>query len=136
MPRRVVPAPAQARRPGARGSYLRECFYPPSCDRAGRWKYARAALDDALDRLLAGKVKNDRGEDFMTALCRDMVNAPLSAIEQLLKACPEPQDGAGAARFNIGNLYLAAVQAAQPSASSASTPQPGDDAKVIDAQEW
>ena len=76
---------------------------------------ARAALDEAWNRLLSGKVKNDRGEDFMAALCREMANAPIAGIERTLKACPEErEDGA---RLNSGQLYLAAVQAAQPKRS-------------------
>src|SRR5262249_7746492 len=86
---------------------------------------ARAALDEAWDRLLSGKGKNDRGEDFMAALCREMANTPIAAIERTLKACPEErEDGA---KLNIGQLYLAAVQAAQPKPAV-----PGDEVRIID----
>src|SRR5262249_1728328 len=81
---------------------------------------ARAALDEAWDRLLSGKV--DRGEDFMAALCGEMANE-IAAIERTLKVCPEErEDGA---KLNIGQLYLAAVQAAQPKPAV-----PGDEARI------
>src|SRR5262249_51796942 len=86
---------------------------------------ARAALDEAWDRLLLGQVKNDAGEDFMAALCRERANAPIAAIERTLKACPEERDDS--AKLNIGSLYLAAVQAAQPRPAA-----PGDEARIID----
>src|SRR5262249_53588803 len=85
---------------------------------------ARAALDEAWDRLLAGSVKNDRGEDFMQALCREMANAPIAAIERTLKACPEERE---AAALNIQQLFLQAVTKA-----NARPAAPGDEAKIIE----
>jgi hypothetical protein len=87
---------------------------------------ARAALDEAWERLLSGGVKNDRGEDFMAALCREMANSPIAAIERTLKACPEEAPG-DARPLNVGQLFLQAVMQA-----NAAPAVPGDQARVIE----
>ena len=59
---------------------------------------ARAALDEAWERLLAAKVRNDRGEDFMTALCREMAKAPI------FPGCPAIRKGASESRSATARL--------------------------------
>jgi hypothetical protein len=87
---------------------------------------ARAVLDQAWDRLLSGDVKDKHGRDFVTALAQEMVEAPISAVERTLRACPDEAPGDGRP-LNVGQLFLQAVmQANKPPAT------PGDDARVIE----
>jgi hypothetical protein len=64
----------------------------------------------------------------MTALCREMANSPIAAIERTLKACPEEKESDGRPP-NVGALFLQAVMQANAKPSA-----PGDQARVIEGE--